>query len=581
MHRSNRTISDENAVIIEDMLSSGIGATDAYRYMAQEAGGEDMIGYTKRDCLNYVNMLKILTIEGGDAQTLLNILEDQSAENDDFFYRVRLDEDGRLSHVFWRDSMMKDDFTIFGDVMVFDTTYRTNKYNLICAPFVGLNNYKKNVMFGCAFLSNEKIETFVWLFETFKKSMGGPSPISLFTDQDLAMSKAIEKVFPQTRHRLCIWHLHQNAQSHLGKLKSDKTFYDAFQRCITGCIDSYDFEECWKAIVENHNLQNNSWIQRLYELREKWSNAFNKEYFSAGILSSQRSESTNHALGFKAKKTTNLTEFYGLFKQTIKRWRSNELSDEFQCIRGQPTTALPMTGIIKQASKVYNLTVFKDFEKQFMRCLAGSFSFLSEEYDFKLYQVKDGQHTYQVSFYNVMNTLVTCTCNLFEECGMLCSHCLRILLTHSIDKIPDCYINKRWTKLAKQALWDKNVEQQSKSAQPWKHQFVKNCLNLALQVQDNENARRLVEDGLEYIRLAALQEMENTMSETNEAQDLEACSESSISVKDPKKSVTKGRKQRIKGHLEKNTKKKRKNVDESNLQKPNEFGSKTPNQHLF
>ncbi|XP_057766866.1 protein FAR1-RELATED SEQUENCE 5-like [Salvia miltiorrhiza] len=172
MHRSNRTISDENAVIIEDMLSSGIGATDAYRYMAQEAGGEDMIGYTKRDCINYVNRLKILTIEGGDAQTLLNILEDQSAENDDFFYRVRLDEDGKLSHVFWRDSMMKDDFTIFGDVMVFDTTYRTNKYNLICAPFVGLNNYKKNVMFGCAFLSNEKIETFVWLFETFKKSMG-------------------------------------------------------------------------------------------------------------------------------------------------------------------------------------------------------------------------------------------------------------------------------------------------------------------------------------------------------------------------------------------------------------------------
>ncbi|XP_057790790.1 protein FAR1-RELATED SEQUENCE 5-like [Salvia miltiorrhiza] len=318
------------------------------------------------------------------------------------------------------------------------------------------------------------------------------------------MSKAIEKVFPQTRHRLCIWHLHQNAQSHLGKLKSGKTFYDAFQRCITGCIDSYDFEECWKAMVENHNLQNNSWIQRLYELREKWSNAFNKEYFSAGILSSQRSESTNHALGFKAKKTTNLTEFYGLFKQTIERWRSNELSDEFQCIRGQPTMALPMTGIIKQASKVYTLTVFKDFEKQFMRCLAGSFSLLSEEYDFKLYQVKDGQHTYQVSFYNVMNTLVTCTCNLFEECGILV-----------------CYINKRWTKLAKQALWDKNVEQQSKSAQPWRHQFVKNCLNLALQVQDNENARILVEDGLESIRLAALQEMKNTMLETNEAQDLE------------------------------------------------------------
>lgn len=49
-------------------------------------------------------------------------------------------------------------------------------------------------MFGCAFLGDEKIESFVWLFETFKKSMGGKCPITIFTDQDTAMSKAIEKV---------------------------------------------------------------------------------------------------------------------------------------------------------------------------------------------------------------------------------------------------------------------------------------------------------------------------------------------------------------------------------------------------
>ncbi|XP_057775333.1 protein FAR1-RELATED SEQUENCE 5-like [Salvia miltiorrhiza] len=196
MHRSNRAITDENAIVIEEMMSSGMRPTDVYRYMAQEAGDEDMIDYTKKDHLNFAHRLKILAIEGGDTQGLLNILENQSAEHEDFFYRVRLDEDRRLSHVFWRDSMMKDDFLIFGDVMVFDATYGTNKYNLICAPFVGLNNHKNNVMFGCAFLSNEKIDTFVWLFETFKKYMGGKSPISLFTDQDLAMSKAIEKVFP-------------------------------------------------------------------------------------------------------------------------------------------------------------------------------------------------------------------------------------------------------------------------------------------------------------------------------------------------------------------------------------------------
>ncbi|XP_073292393.1 protein FAR1-RELATED SEQUENCE 5-like isoform X5 [Primulina huaijiensis] len=105
---------------------------------------------------------------------------------------------------------MKEDYRIYGDVMVFDMTYRTNKYNLVCAPFIGINNHWNNVMFGCAFLANEKVESFQWLFEVFKKSMRGKCPITLFTDQDQAIATAITKVFPQTRHRLCLWHLQQN-----------------------------------------------------------------------------------------------------------------------------------------------------------------------------------------------------------------------------------------------------------------------------------------------------------------------------------------------------------------------------------
>jgi hypothetical protein len=105
-----------------------------------------------------------------------------------------LDEKGKLRSLFWRDSMMMEDYGIFGDIVVFDTTYRTNRYNLICAPIVGINNHWNNCMFGCAFIGDEKIESFVWLLQTFKKSMGGKSPISIFTDQDAAMNNAINQV---------------------------------------------------------------------------------------------------------------------------------------------------------------------------------------------------------------------------------------------------------------------------------------------------------------------------------------------------------------------------------------------------
>ena len=71
--------------------------------------------------------------------------------------------------------------------MVFDTTYHTNKYNLICAPFVGVNHYWQNVIFGCAFLLEETSESFKWLVKAFLESIGSQLLIKNFTDQDLGL----------------------------------------------------------------------------------------------------------------------------------------------------------------------------------------------------------------------------------------------------------------------------------------------------------------------------------------------------------------------------------------------------------
>ena len=62
-------------------------------------------------------------------------------------------------------------------------------------------------MFGCGFLLNERIESFIWLFSTFLRSIDGRYPQTVMTDQFAAMASTIAKVFPNSRHRLCIWHI--------------------------------------------------------------------------------------------------------------------------------------------------------------------------------------------------------------------------------------------------------------------------------------------------------------------------------------------------------------------------------------
>ena len=108
---------------------------------------------------------------------------------------MKLDDDAKLVVLFWCDSLMKEDFRIYGDVVIFDTTYCTNKYNLICAPLVGINNHWNTTMFGCAFITDEKVELFVWVLEQFKEAMEGKNPVSIFTNQDVSIARTVKEVF--------------------------------------------------------------------------------------------------------------------------------------------------------------------------------------------------------------------------------------------------------------------------------------------------------------------------------------------------------------------------------------------------
>uniref|UniRef100_A0A803MUB7 MULE transposase domain-containing protein n=1 Tax=Chenopodium quinoa TaxID=63459 RepID=A0A803MUB7_CHEQI len=158
------------------MAESGLKPAKSYRLMSHEAGGDNVLAHTMKDHFNYITRKKMEEIEGGDAQTVIDRLYQRQENEPGFFYRFKVgggDNSSKLTEIFWRDSQMREDYSIYGDVVVFDTTYRTNKYNLICAPIVGINNHWLNVMFECAFIADETADTFEWLLQTFKKSMGG------------------------------------------------------------------------------------------------------------------------------------------------------------------------------------------------------------------------------------------------------------------------------------------------------------------------------------------------------------------------------------------------------------------------
>lgn len=160
--------------------------------MKNEAGGEQNLSFTKRDAYDAVTASRKKNFDVCDANTLIKHFTSRMATESDFYFDCEFDETGSLVSFFWRDGRMKTDYDKFGDLVVHDTTYRTNAYDMICGPFVGMNHNAQNVMFGIGFLLNEQINSFDWLFETFLRSMRGKQPITVMTDQSFAMASSIK-----------------------------------------------------------------------------------------------------------------------------------------------------------------------------------------------------------------------------------------------------------------------------------------------------------------------------------------------------------------------------------------------------
>lgn len=113
-------------------------------------------------------------------------------------------------------------FNLFGDILVFNTTYRKNKYDCPLVVFFGFNHHNQTIVFATTIIANEIEETCVWLLENFLEAMKGKLPLSVITNGDLAMKTSIRRVFPNSHHRLCIWHILCNATTNLGNVEFNR-----------------------------------------------------------------------------------------------------------------------------------------------------------------------------------------------------------------------------------------------------------------------------------------------------------------------------------------------------------------------
>ncbi|XP_044372632.1 protein FAR1-RELATED SEQUENCE 5-like isoform X1 [Triticum aestivum] len=156
-----------------------------------------------------------------DIEDTIGYFEEKAKADNDFFYRIRLDDEDHVRNMYWVDGAARRAYKHFRDCISFDATYLTNMCKMPCDPFIGINNHNQSLQFGCGLVQNEDTDGYR-LFKTFLECMDGLAPMNIITDQDVSMRAGIEEVFPSAVHRHYRWHIIKKDEETLGPFFADR-----------------------------------------------------------------------------------------------------------------------------------------------------------------------------------------------------------------------------------------------------------------------------------------------------------------------------------------------------------------------
>ncbi|KAG6433527.1 hypothetical protein SASPL_105141 [Salvia splendens] len=179
------------------------------------------------------------------------------------------------------------------------------------------------------------------------------------------MSAALASKWLSTYHRLCVWHIFQNAAIHLSSVFSSfkNTFAADFSRCVYDFEEESEFLDAWNEMLEKFNLKDNQWLARMFSLMEKWALVYGRSTFCADIITTQRSECMNAVVKHYVNYKNNIVEVFRHFQRLIDDRREKESIEDLKNAQSSPVMTFPLE-ILKHAATVYTHKMFALFSEE-------------------------------------------------------------------------------------------------------------------------------------------------------------------------------------------------------------------------
>ncbi|KAL2923440.1 Protein FAR1-RELATED SEQUENCE 8, partial [Bienertia sinuspersici] len=228
--------------IVKDLIDAGVRQSQIYYALTSQLNGFENITFLLKDMHNAVQKDRCKEFD-----------EHECHEN-------------KLKDVVWVDARSRAVYLDFGDVICFDATYITNRYELPFANFVGVNQHGKSILLGCSLIRSEDSNTYKWVMREWSQCMGDVQPGGIITDQSTPMANAIQEVLSNSRHRLCVWRILSKVPRNVLAMKNVGEFHK-------------NMKEVGVRIPYTRRLEGNEWLNGLWEDRRHWIPAYVNDIF--------------------------------------------------------------------------------------------------------------------------------------------------------------------------------------------------------------------------------------------------------------------------------------------------------------
>ncbi|KAF2295902.1 hypothetical protein GH714_035016 [Hevea brasiliensis] len=421
-------------------------------------GGQ--LPFLERDVRNFVQNRKKIVQENdalltekreNDTMELLEACKAMKEVDEDFIYDYTVDENDKIENIAWSYGDSVRAYTLFGDVVYFDTSYRSITYGMLFGAWLGIENNGKTIFFGCVLLQEETPRSFAWALQAFIRLMKGKCPQTILTSLDMGLKDAISSELPSTKHVISMWNILPKVYSWFSlafgtRFAEFKSKFDELYR-----IESTEgFELQWSQMVSIFGLGSDKHIALLNSFRASWALSYVRGYFLARMATSSYSKSVDAFLKGVCNAQTCLRSF---FEQVgISANFLNQARQEMQYMLMK--TCIP---IEEHARSIFTPFAFNALQHELMLAMQYALSEMADgSYLVHHFKKMDGEH---FVIWIPEDEQIHCSCKEFESSGILCRHALRVFIQKNYFHLPDKYYLRRWRQESSLVFYDDHYAQ--------------------------------------------------------------------------------------------------------------------------